>query len=100
MKKLLSLILFLSFLTLGNITFAQDEVIVDSVESVSDTSTVIEEGLASEVVETNEGEEDEIIFLYPLIVSNLSPICLQIVTRLSPISLIVSKLCLYPLIVS
>ena len=62
MKKLLSLILFLSFLTLGSNTFAQDEVIVDSVESVSDTSTVIEEGLASEVVETNEGEEDEIIF--------------------------------------
>ena len=62
MKKLLSLILFLSFLTLGSNTFAQDEVIVDSVESVSDTSTVIEEGLASEVVETNEDEEEEIIF--------------------------------------
>ena len=62
MKKLLSLILFLSFLTLGSITFAQDEVIVDSVESVSDTSTVIEEGLTSEVVETNEDEEEEIIF--------------------------------------
>ena len=62
MKKLLSLILFLSFITLGSNTFAQDEVIVDSVESVSDTSTVIEEGLASEVVETNEDEEEEIIF--------------------------------------
>ena len=62
MKKLLSLILFLSFLTLGSNTFAQDEVIVDSVESVSDTSTVIEEDLASEVVETNEDEEEEIIF--------------------------------------
>ena len=62
MKKLLSLILFLSFLTLGSNTFAQDEVIEDSVESVSDTSTVIEEGLASEVVETNEDEEEEIIF--------------------------------------
>lgn len=61
MKKLLSLILFLSFLTLGSNTFAQDEVIVDSVESVSDTSTVIEEDLASEVVETNDDEE-EIIF--------------------------------------
>jgi len=62
MKKLLSLILFLSFLTLGSITFAQDEVIVDSVESVSDTSAVVEEGLTSEVVETNEDEEEEIIF--------------------------------------
>ena len=62
MKKLLSLILFLSFLTLGSNTFAQDEVIVDSVESVSDTSTVVEEDLASEVVETNEYEEEEIIF--------------------------------------
>ena len=62
MKKLLSLILFLSFLTLGSNTFAQDEVIVDSVESVSDTSTVVEEDLASEVVETNEDEEEEIIF--------------------------------------
>ena len=62
MKKLLSLILFLSFLTLGNITFAQDEVIEDSVESVSDTSAVVEEGLTSEVVETNEDEEEEIIF--------------------------------------
>ena len=62
MKKLLSLILFLSFLTLGSNTFAQDEVIVDSVESVSDTSTVVEEDFASEVVETNEDEEEEIIF--------------------------------------
>ena len=62
MKKLLSLILFLSFLTLGSITFAQDEVIVDSVESVSDTSAVVEEDFASEVVETNEDEEEEIIF--------------------------------------
>jgi len=62
MKKLLSLILFLSFLTLGNITFAQDEVIEDSVESVSDTSAVVEEDLTSEVVETNEDEEEEIIF--------------------------------------
>ena len=62
MKKLLSLILFLSFLTLGSITFAQDEVIVDSVESVSDTSAVVEEGLTSEVVETNEDKEEEIIF--------------------------------------
>lgn len=62
MKKLLSLILFLSFLTLGSNTFAQDEVIVDSVESVSDTSTVVDEDFASEVVETNEDEEEEIIF--------------------------------------
>ena len=62
MKKLLSLILFLSFLTLGNITFAQDEVIEDSVESVSDTSAVVEEDLTSEFVETNEDEEEEIIF--------------------------------------
>lgn len=62
MKKLLSLILFLSFLTLGNITFAQDEVIEDSVESVSDTSAVNEEDLTSEFVETNEDEEEEIIF--------------------------------------
>ena len=62
MKKLLSLILFLSFLTIGNITFAQDEVIEDSVESVSDTSAVVEEDLASEFVETNEDEEEEIIF--------------------------------------
>ena len=62
MKKLLSLILFLSFLTLGSNTFAQDEVIVDSVESVSDTSTVVEEDLTSEFVETNEDEEEEIIF--------------------------------------
>ena len=62
MKKLLSLILFLSFLTLGNNTFAQDEVIQDSVESVSDTSAVVEEDLTSEVVETNEDEEEEIIF--------------------------------------
>jgi len=61
MKKLLSLILFLSFLTLGNNTFAQDEVIQDSVESVSDTSAVVEENLTSEVVETSE-EEEEIIF--------------------------------------
>ena len=61
MKKLLSLILFLSFLTLGNNTFAQDEVIQDSVESVSDTSGVVEENLTSEVVETTE-EEEEIIF--------------------------------------
>ena len=61
MKKLLSLILFLSFLTLGNNTFAQDEVIQDSVESVSDTSAVVEENLTSEVVETTE-EEEEIIF--------------------------------------
>ena len=61
MKKLLSLILFLSFLTLGNNTFAQDEVIQDSVESVSDTSEVVEENLSSEVVETTE-EEEEIIF--------------------------------------
>ena len=61
MKKLLSLILFLSFLTLGNNTFAQDEVIQDSVESVSDTSVVVEENLTSEVVETTE-EEEEIIF--------------------------------------
>ena len=60
MKKLLSLILFLSFLTLGNNTFAQDEVIQDSVESVSDTSAVVEENLTSEVVETT--EEEEIIF--------------------------------------
>jgi biopolymer transport protein ExbB len=62
MKKLLSLILFLSFLTLGNNTFAQDEVIQDSVESVSDTSAVVEENLTSEVVETTEEEEEEIIF--------------------------------------
>ena len=62
MKKLLSLILFLSFLTIGNITFAQDEVIEDSVESVSDTSAVVEEDLTSEFVETNEDEEEEIIF--------------------------------------
>ena len=62
MKKLLSLILFLSFLTIGNITFAQDEVIEDSVESVSDTSAVVEENLTSEVVETTEEEEEEIIF--------------------------------------
>ena len=62
MKKLLSLILFLSFLTLGNITFAQDEVIEDSVESISDTSAVVEEDLTSEFVETNEDEEEEIIF--------------------------------------
>tara|TARA_Y100000739_G_scaffold97252_1_gene83426 strand:+ start:1363 stop:2202 length:840 start_codon:yes stop_codon:yes gene_type:complete len=62
MKKLLSLILFLSFLTLGNITFAQDEVIEDSVESVSDTSAVVEEDLTSEFIETNEDEEEEIIF--------------------------------------
>ena len=61
MKKLLSLILFLSFLTLGNNTFAQDEVIQDSVESVSDTSAIVEENLTSEVVETTE-EEEEIIF--------------------------------------
>ena len=61
MKKLLSLILFLSFLTLGNNTFAQDEVIQDSVESISDTSVVVEENLTSEVVETTE-EEEEIIF--------------------------------------
>ncbi len=61
MKKLLSLILFLSFLTLGNNTFAQDEVIQDSVESVSDTSAVVEENLTSEVVQTTE-EEEEIIF--------------------------------------
>ena len=61
MKKLLSLILFLSFLTLGNNTFAQDEIIQDSVESVSDTSAVVEENLTSEVVETTE-EEEEIIF--------------------------------------
>ena len=61
MKKLLSLILFLSFLTLGNNTFAQDEVIQDSVESVSYTSAVVEENLTSEVVETTE-EEEEIIF--------------------------------------
>jgi len=61
MKKLLSLILFLSFLTLVNNTFAQDEVIQDSVESVSDTSEVVEENLSSEVVETTE-EEEEIIF--------------------------------------
>ena len=61
MKKLLSLILFLSFLTIGNNTFAQDEVIQDSVESVSDTSAVVEENLTSEVVETTE-EEEEIIF--------------------------------------
>tara|TARA_B100000700_G_C15047716_1_gene858744 strand:- start:3262 stop:4098 length:837 start_codon:yes stop_codon:yes gene_type:complete len=61
MKKLLSLILFLSFLTLGNNTFAQDEVIQDSVESVSDTSAVVEENLTSEVVETTD-EEEEIIF--------------------------------------
>ncbi len=61
MKKLLSLILFLSFLTLGNNTFAQEEVIQDSVESVSDTSAVVEENLTSEVVETTE-EEEEIIF--------------------------------------
>ena len=61
MKKLLSLILFLSFLTLVNNTFAQDEVIQDSVESVSDTSEVVEENLTSEVVETTE-EEEEIIF--------------------------------------
>ena len=62
MKKLLSLILFLSFLTLGNNTFAQDEVIQDSVESVSDTSAVVEEDLTSEFVETNEDDEEEIIF--------------------------------------
>ena len=62
MKKLLSLILFLSFLTLGNITFAQDEVIEDSVESISDTSAVVVEDLTSEFVETNEDEEEEIIF--------------------------------------
>ena len=61
MKKLLSLILFLSFLALGNNTFAQDEVIQDSVESVSYTSAVVEENLTSEVVETTE-EEEEIIF--------------------------------------
>ena len=61
MKKLLSLILFLSFLTLGNNTFAQDEVVEDSVEAVSDTSAVVEENLTSEVVETTE-EEEEIIF--------------------------------------
>ena len=61
MKKLLSLILFLSFITLGNNAFAQDEVIQDSVESVSDTSAVVEENLTSEVVETTE-EEEEIIF--------------------------------------
>ena len=61
MKKLLSLILFLSFLTLGNNTFAQEEVIQDSVESVSDTSAVVEENLTSEVVETTD-EEEEIIF--------------------------------------
>ena len=54
MKKLLSLILFLSFLTLGNNTFAQDEVIQDSVESVSDTSAVVEENSTSEVFETTE----------------------------------------------
>ena len=62
MKKLLSLILFLSFLTLGNNTFAQDEVIQDSVESVSDTSAVVEDDLTSEVVESNEDLEEEIIF--------------------------------------
>ena len=61
MKKLLSLILFLSFLTIGNYIFAQDEVIQDSVESVSDTSVIVEENLTSEVVETSE-EEEEIIF--------------------------------------
>ena len=62
MKKLLSLILFLSFLILGNITFAQNEVTEDSVDSVSDTSAVFEEDLTSEFVETNEDEEEEIIF--------------------------------------
>jgi len=61
MKKLLSLILFLSFLTIGNNIFAQDEVIQDSVEAVSDTSVITEENLTSEVVETSE-EEEEIIF--------------------------------------
>ena len=61
MKKLLSLILFLSFLTLGNRTFTQDEEIQDSVNSGSDTSAVAEENLTSEVVETTE-EEEEIIF--------------------------------------
>ena len=62
MKKLLSLILFLSFLTLGNNTFAQDEVVEDSVEAVSDTSAVVEDDLTSEVVESNEDLEEEIIF--------------------------------------
>ena len=62
MKKLLSLILFLSFLTLGNKTFAQDEIIEDSVQAVSDTSVVVEDDLTSEVVEANEDEEEEIIF--------------------------------------
>ena len=62
MKKLLSLILFLSFLTLGNKTFAQDEIIEDSVQAVSDTSVVVEDDLTSEVVEVNEDEEEEIIF--------------------------------------
>ena len=59
MKNLLSLTLILSFLSFGNLSFAQDEVSTDSVELVSDTSAV-QEDVTVDVIENSDVIEEEI----------------------------------------